>query len=139
MNNLQGRSPISIGIVSLITVFCIVMLTSFAVLIITGARTDSGLSDLAADSVTEYYVADAIAEERFMQIYNLRAATAYDELPGVLTDSGYTVAQEDDRLIVGYSVPINDIKILNVELGIPPDTSDAISRLVWQATPTIQQ
>ncbi len=138
MNKLQGRSPISIGIVSLITVFSVVMLTSFAVLIITGARTDTHLAGLAADSVSDFYVADGIAEEKRAEIYEIWQGTTPEDLPAALTSLGHEVAQTEEGVTVAYSVVINDAKTLNVSLELPMDTSESMSKLSWKATPTIQ-
>ncbi len=166
MNSVAGRSPISIGIISLITVFSVVMLTSFAVLIITGAQTDSRLADLAAESVTEYYIADAIAEENRQKVYEIWQSSDAQTLETSLTAAGFEIitdepeeeatpqdaeteqpsdeleqatAEETEQspLIVGYSVPINDIKNLVVQLELPTDKQDSMKKLSWKATPII--
>ncbi len=51
----RGRPVVSIGIVSLITVFTILLLAVFSVLSLSGSRSDSVLSDRAARAVSDYY------------------------------------------------------------------------------------
>ena len=59
---------VSIGMVSILMIFVVLCLTTFATLSFVSARADLKLSKKASDSVSEYYAADSAAETYLAQI-----------------------------------------------------------------------
>ena len=59
---------VSIGMVSILMIFVVLCLTTFATLSFVSARADLKLSKKASDSVSEYYAADSTAETYLAQI-----------------------------------------------------------------------
>ncbi len=132
--NSKKHTSTSLGITSLITFFTILILVSFSLLVTTTARNDSQLSIRAADSVTEYYAADYLAEEKLMQLHNLVLQTPNENLIKVLEDNGYTVSQpsSSNEILVEYSVVVNDKKDLLVEIMIDLNHVGSLNRVSWQ-------
>ncbi len=70
--NKAQSSVVSIGVVSLITVFAVLLLASFSLLILSSSRQDKELSLRTAQTVTDYYIADATAEETIAKVDAIR-------------------------------------------------------------------
>ncbi len=128
----KSKPVISTGIVSLISFFSILLLATLTVLMLSSARADSTLSDKAAVAVTEYYLADSMAEQTLADIQVLRLQGG--DLASALTQNGFTLLESTskDQLLLSYTIPINDQKQLYVEIGVPIDQNEAIQRLRWQ-------
>ncbi len=95
----RGSSP-AVGASSLLVIFAVLCLTVFAMLSLNTVHADKRLSDACAQSTTDYYAADARAEQIFAR---LRAG----EIPAGVTVNG-------DRY--SYACPVSEIQSLCVEL-----------------------
>ncbi len=159
----RSRPVIATGIVSLITFFTILILTVFSFLILSGARSDSALSERTAQSVSAYYSADVAAEAKLEELYNIASASPTN-IEAELEAAGFTIVKPQtdeaagneaveneaveneevmvadvattptvsDRIVVSYTVPINDLKELYVEIGVLRTAPYSIERLSWQ-------
>ncbi len=136
----QGKkkaSGVSIGMISLITFFTVLLLASFSILIVSSAQTDERLTQMTADAITAQYSADALAEQKLMELYKICESTDFDNLNAKLASSNFTVlSQENENIIVEYSIPIDDNKYFYVKISIPKDTDDGLKRLNWQLVST---
>ncbi len=130
----RSQSAISIGVISLITFFTVLLLTAFSILILSGANTDSNLANRTADSVTQYYRADSRAEERLQELHTIYLQTPQQDLQTVLTQAGFTPeeSEEYNGLLVHYEESINDQKILSVTIGLPSNEQLSLQRIEWQ-------
>ena len=128
----QKTSFINIGSASLMVIFLVLTLVTFAVLSLSGARSDQKLSERLATHKTEYYAADLRAEEITGVIDGILAEQAAlsskdfdtylesvkNTLDGAQID-GCTVAcdfQEEPILL--FSLPVSDRQKLQVGLRI---------------------
>ena len=93
-------SPPAVGGTSLLVIFAVLCLTVFALLSLSTVRADERLSKASAKAVSDYYAADAQAEELLAQ---LRAG----KVPEGVTVRG---------MLYSYSCPISDTQNLSVEV-----------------------
>ncbi len=134
MKENHAKAVVSTGIVSLVTFFTVMLLASFSVLILISARSDAELSGKAADSLSEYYLADSKSEEKLAELQNLCSNTSYEELESVLVQNGFNVYTLDgyDGLIVNYDTEISDLKYLSAEIFIPVADKDSPQKITWK-------
>ncbi len=129
-----GTSLVSVGVVSLITFFTIMLLTSFAMLIIMGARSDLLLSEKTSASISGYYEANNIAEEKLAEIHTIYLNSDENTLEDMINNAGFNAVIEDDLpMQVEYSVEIDEDKYLQVQIELPLNPNDEIKRLKWQS------
>ncbi|HHT24371.1 MAG TPA: hypothetical protein GXZ76_02475 [Clostridiaceae bacterium] len=116
----RGRPVVSLGIVSLITVFTILLLAVFSVLSLSGSRSDSVLSDRAAHAVSDYYAAEAQAEQRLQELSAIAASDAEAPLSERLEAAGFEIAVDTSYpgTVVVYDTTIDDRRVLRAEVGI---------------------
>ena len=89
-----------VGGSSLLVIFSVLCLVTFALLGLSTALADQRLSEASVRAMTDYYQADSHAEQIFAQLRN-------GEMPeGVTADQG----------VYSYSCPISDNQVLAVEL-----------------------
>ncbi len=138
-NKKKQSSVISTGVVSLITVFAVLLLASFSLLILSNSRTDSRLSTQTSQAVTNYYIADATAEETIAHLDTLRQSSSddFEQLGNTLEQNGYTLVTTDgyssyNGIVVTFAITIDEHKTLNVDVGLPQDKGKSIERLRWQ-------
>ena len=122
MKEKASLSPPVVGASSLLVIFAVLCLTIFALLSISTLQADGRLSDHAANAVTNYYEADAQAEEILAR---LRAG----EKPEGVSREGnlytYTCAVSDTQLlVVQVMVEGSDYTILRWQV---------ISNVRWEA------
>ena len=118
---MMRRGPVvSIGIVSLITVFTILLLAVFSVLSLSGSRSDNVLSERAARSVSDYYAAEAQAEQRLQELSILVADDTETPLRERLEAAGFEIAVDTSYpgTVVVYDTPVDDRRVLRAEVGI---------------------
>ena len=105
----KQRVGLGVGGSSLLMVFIIVCLTTFATLSLLSANSDYKLSTKTAQSVSDYYAADGRATERLQQIDALILSGQAEEIVRLglaeQTADGYT-----------YSEAINSSQTLQVTL-----------------------
>lgn len=139
MKEVNRPAIVSTGVISLITVFAVLLLVSFSVLVLSSARADGKLTEKAALAVTEYYAADARAEQNLLQIGRVREQTAGDRAAfrKEMEAAGFTVREQAgyEGTVVCFQVPAGARRILYAEIGIPADEKDALARLCWQTLP----
>jgi hypothetical protein len=119
------------GVTSIIATLVILVLIVFAALALTTARADLNLSKKMAEATSEYYAADAEAEDRIAEV--ARAARDDAEWRDRLGD-GYVVTEEGGASLVAYEVPIDENRALSVRLRVAED--GAVSRERWQVRQT---
>lgn len=122
MKEKASLSPPVVGASSLLVIFAVLCLTIFALLSISTLQADGRLSDHAANAVTNYYEADAQAEEILAR---LRAG----EKPEGVSREGnlytYTCTVSDTQLlVVQVMVEGSDYTILRWQV---------ISNVRWEA------
>ncbi len=138
MDFYRKQPVISIGVLSLITIFTVLLITSFAMLIFLSAQKDMTLSELTAKTVTAYYNADLTAEENFAKVDELwQTTTSSFDLENKIINEGFHILQgaEYDGMLVYYDIPISDKKYLHVEIGIPENKNE-LDRLSWRIMAT---
>ncbi len=130
----EGNKPvIATGIVSLIMFFTVLVLTSFSFLILSGANSDSLLSERTAESVSDYYSADSTAENMLAALHTLYKESPPEERDQIISNAGYTVLSENyEGTVYSYIVPITDKKELQIKIGISDSAPYPIERLAWQ-------
>lgn len=112
----QGAPP-ALGGASLLSAFAILCLTVFALLSLSTVRADQRLSLASAQAVSDYYKADAQAQE-------ILARLRGGELPQEVTIDGD---------IYSYACPASDVQTLQVELRME---DGAYTILRWQMVPS---
>ena len=133
MDEKKKTAPPAVGGSSLLTVFAVLALTVFALLSLSTVRADTRLADSAAKAVTDYYAADAKAQEILAR---LRAGGPVPE--------GVEITGSDDRgTYMYYTVSISDTQELQVEVyllwgeGWGRDAS-GYTILRWQAASSVE-
>ena len=123
----------NIGLSSLMVVFLVLCLTTFALLTLSTARSDYSLSEKMADHRTDYYAACTKAEEVLDKI-DKELEENQEEL---LSKESFLmndiiVIVEDDFL--SYDVPLENGQFLAVRLQVTdPSAADAFYEILsWQ-------
>ncbi|MFZ2539144.1 MAG: hypothetical protein WAX04_09630 [Oscillospiraceae bacterium] len=138
---------VNIGSVSILVIFVLLCLTTFATLSLVSANADAKLTDSAAKSLSEFYLADSQAEELLSSIdLKLIATTTSDKssyfkscIDSLSALSGVTTYENSDGIVVDYSVPVNDNRKLCVSLNLlyPNEANGKRFRLEkWQTVYT---
>ncbi len=139
---------VSIGMVSILMIFVVLCLTTFATLSFVSARADLKLSKKASDSVSEYYAADSAAETYLAQIASqLETADSSWQQIVSLSDTSLECSVAENNALFSYSVSVNEQKNLMVVLSCPLDSngipSGELSVQKWQvetlANDTLQE
>ncbi len=138
----KQSSVISTGVTSLITVFAVLLLASFSLLILSNSRSDSELSARTATAVTDYYVADSAAEQIIADLDLVRRSITepdIEQLSDAINKLGYTISSYEDYanydgLVVSFTINIDENKNLNVDVGLPLNLNEKIERLKWQTS-----
>lgn len=144
-------SFINIGFSSIVMVFIMICLVTFATLSVLTAHSDYRLSQKMADKTTAYYKADAIArdmlellDDQLFDIYLKDSSSNgfYEAL--AVTDffahapsdiQNITVEDLEDDIIISYQVPISEVQTLHVSLQVnyPLAESECFTTITrWQ-------
>lgn len=143
--SVKRNAAVSVGGSSILVVFILLCLTTFATLSLVSANADKKLTDKTAQAVEEYYTADAKAEEilsvidgcLFMAMTGASSKEDYLETAGPLISSiNKPVAIDGD--LISYSVPINENQELQVVLRVlyGSDTGKLFERVGWKSVNT---
>ncbi len=136
MKEKKRKSVISIGIVSLLTIFVILLLTSFSLLIFSGASTDSRLSLRAQNATTNFYEADAKAEELLMQLHTIYLSESENTLQSAFESEGFAAQKSDENGVeVFFELPCGEDKIFTAHIFFPYNKNEEIKRIKWQTSP----
>lgn len=145
-------SFINIGFSSIVMVFIMICLVTFATLSVLTAHSDYRLSKKMADKTTAYYAADTIARDMLETVDNklydiyLTSSTSSGFYKGVLTADFSANAPSDvqgisldkdtnEDITISYAVPISEVQTLYVSLKInyPSAGSECFSTITrWQ-------
>ena len=139
----QQSSFVNIGSSSLLITFLILSLVTFAILSLSGAKSDYSFSQRLANHKTAYYEASNRAERILGQIDEALAAN--ETLDGQQLEGIAIQAQEG---IITFSVPMEENQALLVELEVNDYTKDEtyytiktwqiISTKAWESDQSIQ-
>jgi len=134
-------SFINIGFSSIVMVFIMICLVTFATLSVLTAHSDYRLSKKLADKTTAYYQADAIARDTLAiideNLYNLYISsssvndfygsiakqTVFPEMPANVRN--ITIENTQEPVVISYTVPISEVQTLYVSLKINYPTADS--------------
>lgn len=124
---MSKHSPhIGLGTASLIVIFTVLCLTVFALLTLLTARNERTLAVRTAQTVQQYYEADARAAHIRRAV---EQAASTGELPARVDD----IALEQTKGEVRFACPIGDNLRLAVTLSIAPDGATEVRE--WQTEP----
>lgn len=146
----KTSTGVSVGGSSILVIFILLCLTTFATLSMVSARADLRLTERAAEATEAYYAADAAAEEILAEIdavlqagkqlgvpANEYLATCQQELAAAVPAA--TVEQVDPgTLLVRYAVPVDENQQLAVTLKVQ-DYGPGAQRYIreaWQVIST---
>jgi hypothetical protein len=114
MGERRSFSPPAVGGSSLLVIFAVLCLTTFALLSLSTVRADTRLGDAAAQAVSDYYAADCQAE-------GILAQLRQGQIPqGVSVDGD----------VYAYTCPISETQTLFVRVQV---TGRDYTILRWQA------
>ncbi len=116
---MKMRIPVSIGLSSLLVIFCTLCLSVFSLLSLSSARADERLAEKSREAACAYYEADAKAQEILAR---LRAG----EMPPAVTH---------ENGVYSYQCPISDTQLLAVEVQVGGEQYEILR---WQAVSTTQ-
>lgn len=138
---------VNIGLSSLLVVFLVLCMTTFALLSLSSSKSDYSLSEKLAEHRTDYYSASSMAESVLAQIDQLMEQTyistekseyqsALAEVLHNRTLDGISVTwgTEDGLSILTYQVPLGTRQVLSVKLRItdPSENESYYEILTWQ-------
>ena len=139
----QQSSFLNIGSSSLLIIFLILSLITFAILSLSGAKSDYSFSQRLANHKTAYYEASNRAERILGQIDEALAAN--ETLDGQQLEG---IAIQAEEGIITFSVPMEENQALLVELEVNDYTKDEtyytiktwqiISTKAWESDQSIQ-
>ncbi|HHW95097.1 MAG TPA: hypothetical protein GX736_04120 [Mogibacterium sp.] len=132
----RERPVVSIGIVSLITVFSILLLAVFSVLSLSGSRSDNELSVTTARAITNYYAAEAQAEQKLQELSVIAADNTKISLLDRCEAAGFEFEKDTyyQGTVVVYNIPIDDHRMLYTKVRIKEN--GVVERLYRQTIPT---
>ena len=145
MNQNNNRSPVSIGISSLILIFVMLCLLTFSVLSLVSARADMRLSQRSADRTAAYYDAENRANDILLSVISCieeykdspDASVFYQKLRERLDGQNGILFTGADSL--EYEVLLDKEQLLSVSLEISYETYDDGSHyriLAWNTVST---
>jgi len=123
----MNRSGIGVGSASIILVFAVLCLTIFSLISLVVASNERTLVDARVNLVTNYYAADALAEQIISDI--LATDTTPDSAHGVNIYTGWN--DELDAPTVYFFCDITDIKVLYVSLAVNEESFDILSWRIY--------
>ena len=142
-NKSTGRTGLGVGASSILVIFVLLCLVTFATLSLVSARADQNLSQKAVDHTLEYYAASNEAEQILAQADALFAdcaaqaadETAYRALAARQLAQLGELETSDGAVTLRYTVPINENQTLCCEVAAvwPQQSSDGFYRIDrWQ-------
>ena len=143
MSERRIQSPVSIGVVSLVCAFSVLIMAAFAVLCLASAHADNVLAKRTGDSIAAYYAADAQAEEKYAHIASLAANYRGAVLETQLRSAGFAVAPSTEvpgALRVSFETEINAKRVLRAEVSVQFSGGKAsMERLCWKTETKLQE
>lgn len=143
---------INVGSSSILMIFVLLCLVTFSTLSLVSANADYKLTAKTVESVSGYYEADAKAELLLASIDEKLIGIAKDASSGrrfgpeILSETlsglnGVTVTQQDEELLIGFQVNIDDRRALQVSLRpVFPlrETEKRYTIAAWQVIQTAE-
>lgn len=122
---MKKKFSIGTGVPSILMIFVVLALTTFAVLSFTSARADYKLTEKNSKYIMDYYNADKEAQSIIASVdavifENNRASGDYDFI-GAIQALGKDIAVDTDsdgKFLLKYKVAVNDKQNLNVWLRV---------------------
>lgn len=132
----------NIGLSSLLIVFLVLCLTTFALLALSTAKSDNTLSEKFASHRTDYYTASSRAEEILAQIDTLLEQNQENDVRNMdfssieNTSISIDVDTKEYPAILSYAVPMENNQILSVKLQImnPEESEHYYKILEWKVS-----
>ena len=131
MSKSKGTTGLNVGGSSILVIFVLLCLTTFATLSMVSANADYKLSQRTALATQEYYAADALAQDVRAEIEGLLVTLqesaptvqeyikqAAEKLPASLEVSVQAAQLPNGQQVLRYSIPVNNAQELLVELEI---------------------
>ena len=148
-NKGTGRTGLGVGVSSILVIFVLLCLVTFATLSLVSARADRNLSQKAVDHTLEYYTASNQAEQILAQA-NTRSSVAdcaaqasssaeYQTLAVSALAALGELEDTDGSVTLCYSVPINENQTLRCAVVAvwPQQSGDGFYRIDrWQVEST---
>ena len=103
---------VNIGGSSILVIFVILCITTFATLAMVSAAASYRLARQAAYSSDAFYAADSRAEELLAEISRIVREAPQDDIAAQV----YAAGAELDQSIIRFTVPINEVLQIKVEL-----------------------
>jgi hypothetical protein len=130
---------VGIGASSLLVVFVVLCLTTFAALSLVSARADRSLAQRSAQASQAYYAADLEAERWLSGLVN--ALENHGDWERVLGNRGAVWERQGTAYTVFYSQPISQEKTLKIEVLLTPGGDGKVDwiRQKWQVEVTPQE
>ena len=123
----------TMGVTSIIAILVILVLVVFSALSIATSKADLKLSQKTSDGVIAFFAADSAAIDMMVEIYAIVEADS--EWETTLENSGYIIeTDENGDVSIGYTVPVDDFRNLNVKLNVDEDGN--LGRSLWQVVPS---
>lgn len=150
-------SFINIGFSSIVMVFIMICLVTFATLSVLTAHSDYRLSQKMAQKTTDYYEADATArdmaafiDKELFHIYSDSSTSDHYYQLVLDTDFSYgapasvtdiTVTVTNEIVTISYTVPVSEVQCLHVSLKInyPKAGSECFSTIAQWQTVTVNE
>ena len=136
------KKSVSVGVISILSVYIVLMMAVFAVLSYTSANADYKLSQRAATSVYNYYTADCVAEQALAKMaINVRQAG--ENWKQAVEQSGFVPEQVSPTMFKACGeYPVDEWRNLVIEVLLPLDElglpTGEILRNVWKSVPIEQ-
>ena len=136
------KKSVSVGVISILSVYIVLMMAVFAVLSYTSANADYKLSQRAATSVYNYYTADCVAEQALAKMaINVRRAG--ENWKQAVEQSGFVPEQVSLTMFKACGeYPVDEWRNLVIEVLLPLDElglpTGEMLRNVWKSVPIEQ-
>lgn len=106
-----------VGSASIVMIFAVLCLTIFAALAFETSSYEHRLAEKSAAAAQAYYIADSMAEERYLQICQLlQSGMEQDALYKELKAIDVAVELQGNQTRLYYAVPIDTAQVLQVVL-----------------------
>lgn len=120
MNRSQG-SFTSIGGASVIVIFVVLCLSIFGTLAVTSAYADLRLTEKAAQTITNYYDADAKAALKLFEINTIIGNFKNNNQTELQLSEDINVEELDNKFEISFMVPMNEAQAIKVIMEVSKD------------------
>lgn len=127
-----ARTGLSIGTSSILVIFVLLCLVTFAVLSLVSANADSRLNEKNTAHVQAYYAAEdtaytdlAALDKALNELYVQKGDGYAAALAAQSELAGWTLSSDGTALSAALSVPVSDVQTLTVELALPAKRTSA--------------